>query len=92
MARSWKTRDNFYISVRDTGTGIPEAIRSRLFDPFFTTKPIGQGTGLGLAVAYGIVQGHHGSIQVESQEGLGSEFKVQIPLDLQSRRASESGT
>ncbi len=87
-----QTRDNFYISVRDTGTGIPEAIRSRLFDPFFTTKPIGQGTGLGLAVAYGIVQDHHGSIQVESQEGLGSEFKVQIPLDLQSRRASESGT
>lgn len=84
-----QTRENFTISVRDNGGGIPENIRSRLFDPFFTTKPVGQGTGLGLAVAYGILQEHEGSIQVESQEGIGSEFKVQIPLDLQARRASD---
>jgi two-component system, NtrC family, sensor kinase len=76
----------FRISVRDTGSGIPEGHRSRLFDPFFTTKPVGQGTGLGLAIAYGIVQDHEGSIEVESQEGVGSEFTVRIPMDLQSRR------
>ena len=77
---------HFVITVKDTGGGIPEAIRGRLFDPFFTTKPIGQGTGLGLAIAYGIVQDHQGSIEVQSQEGVGTEFKILIPLDLQTRR------
>ena len=79
-------QDVFFISIQDTGSGIPESIRGRLFDPFFTTKPVGQGTGLGLAIAYGIVRDHEGSIEVESQEGRGSEFKIQIPLDLEARR------
>ena len=78
----------FAISVRDTGAGIPEKIRSRIFDPFFTTKAVGRGTGLGLAISYGIVQDHHGSIEVQSEEGEGSEFIVKIPLDLESRRAA----
>ena len=78
----------FVISVRDSGTGIPEAIRSRIFDPFFTTKPVGQGTGLGLAITYGIVQDHHGSIEVRSEAGVGSEFTVKIPLDLESRKVA----
>ncbi|MCU1238932.1 MAG: Signal transduction histidine kinase [Candidatus Solibacter sp.] len=78
--------DEYCISVRDNGKGIPEAIRGRIFDPFFTDKPIGQGTGLGLAISYGIVQDHHGSIEVHSQEGAGSEFSVRIPRDLESRR------
>jgi len=73
------------ISIRDTGTGIPEAIRTRIFDPFFTTKPVGKGTGLGLAISYGIVQDHHGSIEVKSDKGSGSEFIVRIPRDLESR-------
>ena len=63
-----QTRDVFVISIRDTGAGIPEAVRSKIFDPFFTTKPIGQGTGLGLAISYGIVQDHGGSIDVRSEE------------------------
>ncbi len=76
----------FLISVRDTGNGIPEAIRSKIFDPFFTTKPVGQGTGLGLAISYGIVQDHSGSIEVHSEEGAGTEFIVKIPCDLESQR------
>jgi signal transduction histidine kinase len=75
----------FLISVRDTGAGIPEAIRSKIFDPFFTTKPVGQGNGLGLAISYGIVQDHGGSIEVHSEEGVGTEFTVKIPLNLESR-------
>ena len=80
------TQDSFLISVRDTGAGIPEAIRSRIFDPFFTTKPIGKGTGLGLAISYGIIQDHRGSIDVHSEEGAGAEFTIRIPLNLESRR------
>jgi two-component system NtrC family sensor kinase len=74
------------ISIRDTGAGIPENIRGKIFDPFFTTKPIGQGTGLGLAISYGIIQDHQGSIEVQSNEGGGTEFVLKIPLDLEARR------
>ena len=75
----------FVISVRDTGTGIPQAIRDRIFDPFFTTKRVGDGSGLGLTTAYGIVQDHHGSIEIQSEEGVGSEVIVKIPRDLERR-------
>jgi two-component system NtrC family sensor kinase len=82
-----QTPEAFLISIRDNGEGIPEAVRSRIFDPFFTTKPIGQGTGLGLAISYGIVQDHGGAIEVQSEEGVGTEFIVKIPLDLELKRA-----
>lgn len=75
------------ISVRDTGMGIPEAIRGRIFDPFFTTKPIGQGTGLGLAISYQIIQAHGGSIEVQSEVGIGTEFSVRIPCFPEARSA-----
>jgi len=81
-----QTSSVFSISIRDTGAGISEAIRSKIFDPFFTTKPVGQGTGLGLAISYGIVQDHGGSIDVQSEIGVGTEFLVRIPLDLESRK------
>jgi two-component system NtrC family sensor kinase len=68
------------VSVRDTGSGIPEAIQNRIFDPFFTTKPVGRGTGLGLAISYQIVQAHGGAIEVRSRAGHGAEFTVCIPL------------
>ncbi len=77
-----QTSEDFLISIRDTGAGIPEAIRGKIFDPFFTTKPIGQGTGLGLAISYGIVQDHGGSIEVRSEKTMGAEFIVKIPLNL----------
>jgi two-component system NtrC family sensor kinase len=73
---------HFVIRVRDTGKGIPEAIRNRIFEPFFTTKPIGQGTGLGLAISYGIVQAHQGSMEFSSTAGEGTEFVLKIPTSI----------
>jgi signal transduction histidine kinase len=68
------------IEVIDTGYGIDPRIRHRIFDPFFTTKPVGAGAGLGLSVSYGIVRDHGGRIEVESEPGRGSTFRVCLPL------------
>lgn len=73
--------DEICIEVRDTGKGIaPEHIK-RIFEPFFTTKPVGKGTGLGLSLAYGIVDKHHGRIEVESALGLGCTFRMILPIN-----------
>jgi len=68
------------ISVRDTGTGVPEEIRDRIFDPFFSTKPSGEGTGMGLSVVHGIVSALGGGIALDTKEGQGSTFHVALPL------------
>ena len=72
--------DNLCVSVRDTGCGIPPDVLPRIFDAHFTTKPAGEGTGLGLAIALGIVRDHGGDIQVSSEVGVGTEFRVRLPL------------
>jgi two-component system, NtrC family, sensor kinase len=72
--------DAVWIEVSDSGCGIARENLSRIFDPFFTTKPIGKGTGLGLSLSYGIVQKHHGQIEVESEVGKGTTFRVTLPV------------
>ena len=64
----------------DNGCGIAPANLKRIFDPFFTTKPIGRGTGLGLSLSYGIVKKHGGSIEVDSEPGRGTTFRIVLPL------------
>jgi signal transduction histidine kinase len=68
------------IKVKDNGNGMPQKVLDKIFQPFFTTKPAGQGTGLGLSLAYDIVKAHGGEIKVDSKEGEGSEFIIQLPL------------
>ncbi len=68
------------IRVKDNGIGIPNAIKEKIFQPFFTTKPTGQGTGLGLSLSYDIVKAHGGVLKVETKEGEGSEFVIQLPV------------
>ncbi|WP_242034276.1 ATP-binding protein [Richelia sinica] len=72
------------VIIQDNGPGISEEIQNKIFDPFFTTKPVNQGTGLGLAISYQIVEKHHGTIQVKSAPGKGTEFIVELPTNLPS--------
>jgi two-component system, cell cycle sensor histidine kinase and response regulator CckA len=68
------------IEVADTGNGMSEATKARIFDPFFTTKPVGDGSGLGLALVHGLVTAHHGAIDVETAEGAGTTIRVRFPV------------
>jgi two-component system NtrC family sensor kinase len=75
-----KLADEIEIKVSDNGTGIPDHIKAKIFQPFFTTKPTGQGTGLGLSLAYDIVtKGHGGTLEVETKEGEGTTFIIKLP-------------
>jgi signal transduction histidine kinase len=77
--RSWCENASVFVSVADTGTGIPDTIRNHIFEPFFTTKDVGKGTGLGLSISYDILQKHCGEITVESNVNGGSIFIVRLP-------------
>jgi len=76
-----KSDNHVIITVSDNGNGIPKNIVDKIFQPFFTTKPTGSGTGLGLSLSYDIVKAHGGEIKVESKEGEGSEFIIQLPIN-----------
>ena len=78
MVATRKNGDRIEITVKDNGPGIPPGITDKIFQPFFTTKPTGQGTGLGLSLAYDIVKAHGGEIIIESKEGEGSEFIIRL--------------
>jgi signal transduction histidine kinase len=76
-----KVNDKVEIKVADNGNGIPSSIVDKIFQPFFTTKPTGQGTGLGLSLSYDIVKAHGGELKVETKEGKGTEFIIQLPIN-----------
>ena len=82
VLRTWHDleRDAVVLQVSDDGPGVPVEVKNKIFDPFFTTKEVGKGTGLGLTVAYAIVQEHGGSIRVESQPAGGASFTVELPV------------
>jgi signal transduction histidine kinase len=69
------------LKIQDTGCGIPGENLPKLFDPFFTTKAVGEGTGLGLSISHGIITGHGGRIEVESESGVGTAFTVFLPMN-----------
>ena len=75
-----KISDKVSIFVKDNGNGIPQKVLDKIFQPFFTTKPTGQGTGLGLSLSYDIIKAHGGELKVETKEGEGATFIVQLPI------------
>jgi len=68
------------IEIRDEGVGMEDVTQQRLFDPFYTTRPVGTGRGLGLAICYGVVKQHHGSIEFASAPEKGTSFRVILPM------------
>ena len=75
--------DNYvFTTVKDNGSGIPPGVLPKIFDPFFTTKAVGKGMGLGLSLSYKIIEKHRGKIEVESEEGKGTEFTIKLPLSV----------
>lgn len=76
--------EKIQISFQDSGKGMTPQVLEKIFDPFFSTKEVGQGTGLGMSISYGIIENHSGDIQVKSQPGIGTEFIVSIPVQFRS--------
>jgi len=90
--RSGNSDNKVWISVSDNGKGMPEDVKNRIFEPFFTTKPVGEGTGLGLSLSYGIIENHGGSINVESEPDKGTCFTVVLPVQQIQKQEPQTGT
>jgi len=78
--KTWQDDNSIFISIKDTGHGIPKKNLNRIFEPFFTTKDVGKGTGLGLSITYDIIKKHNGEISVQSEVGKGTEFIISLPI------------
>lgn len=79
LVKTWADDSAVFVSVQDSGRGMPPEVLARIFDPFFTTKPVGQGTGLGLSISYKIIQDHGGQIRAASEPGRGTRFLIRLP-------------
>jgi signal transduction histidine kinase len=77
--KTYNKDQNVVIRIKDSGTGMPEEVRNKIFEPFFTTKDVGEGTGLGLSIVFSIIEAHKGYIEVESEQGKGTEFIITLP-------------
>ncbi|BDV43721.1 hypothetical protein GURASL_26440 [Geotalea uraniireducens] len=86
--RTWTDEKSLFVSIADTGAGIPVENLSRIFEPFFTTKEVGKGTGLGLSISYDIVKKHGGDLSVASEVGVGTTFTVRLPMITSDSRPS----
>jgi two-component system NtrC family sensor kinase len=82
--------ERYRIAVKDSGPGIPQALRQRIFEPFFTTKPVGAGTGLGLSITYSIVEKHGGTLSVDCPPAGGTTMTIDIPLPGRKRRGDKA--
>ena len=85
-----KIDTNIKIEFIDTGKGIPEENLKKVFDPFFTTKPVGKGTGLGMSISYRVINDHHGTIEVESKEGIGTKFTIILPINQDAKETKDT--
>lgn len=83
---------NVKIQFTDTGCGIPKENLSKVFDPFFTTKPVGKGTGLGMSISYKVISNHNGTIEVESEVGVGTTFTIKLPINHPMEKNVESSS
>ncbi len=79
--KTWQEDRNVKISIKDSGTGMPEEVKQKIFEPFFTTKDVGEGTGLGLSIVFRIIESHHGNIDVSSKINEGTEFIITLPIN-----------
>ncbi|MGY4385148.1 two-component system NtrC family sensor kinase [Pedobacter sp. UYP24] len=79
--KTWQDGDYVKVSIKDSGTGMPEEVKQRIFEPFYTTKDVGEGTGLGLSIVFRIIENHHGNIDVVTKINQGTEFIITLPIN-----------